>query len=284
MTEKIRLSYSKANVVLRCGQEYIWKYEEGLSPIGKSYPLRLGSITHTLLHGYDKNEIDLEFIQDYEKVFELAKKEFPEEENDDLLKLTDQASGLCSGYIDEHKDSDIKIIPGETMLELETENYTLVGYIDGWARPSDGKLFRLERKTTAKIDNYYLNGLRGGLQGAIYDFMTEKLFKEKLHGTIYDMLVKTKEPKFPRQFTKCDRTSIALMQQCLEGVVRDIHSRNLYPNPGSCFRYNSECPYRVLCTYDSPGARENFFTKRKEENGNHAAKPQNAGEQAVASD
>jgi hypothetical protein len=263
MTEKLKISYSKANTFLRCRKEYEWKYVEGLYAKGKSYPLKLGDIVHQLLHGFDKNELTLEDIQDYEKVIDIIKASYPDEEEDDLLQLTSQASALCAGYLHEHKDSDLTIIPGETMLEIDMGDYILVGIIDGWARPPDEKLFRLERKTSSRIDNYYLAGLRGGLQGAIYDHLTESLFQEKINGTIYDMLIKTKEPKFPRNFAKCDRTSMSLMLKTLEGVVRDINRGDFYPST-DCFRYNSECAYRKLCAFDSPGAREAFYTRRKE--------------------
>ena len=194
---------------------------------------------------------------------EIVQESYPDEEEDDLLNLVSQASTLCSGYIFKHADSDLKIIPGETMLEVDMKDYILVGIVDGWARPPDNKLFRLERKTGARLDHHYLAGLRGGLQGAIYDYLTESLFQEKINGTIYDMLIKTKEPQFPRNFAKCDRTSIELMLKTLDGVVRDIGRGDFYPST-DCFRYNSECAYRKLCAFDSPGARSAFFTRRKE--------------------
>ena len=263
--EKLRLSYSKTNCFMRCRQEYFWHYTEGLSPKAKSWPLKLGDITHQLLHGHDKNELDLEFIQDLNKVMGLATESYPEEEEDTLLELAMQASRLCTGYLHEHKDAELTMIPGETFLEKDMGDFTLVGIPDGWARPADGKLFRLERKTGAKIDHHYLSGLKGGLQAAIYDYLTEQLFQETLHGTIYDMLIKTKEPKFPRAFAKCDRVSIALMLRTLDGVYRDIMAGDYYPST-ACFRYNSECPYRVLCAFDSPGNRKAHFTRREEVN------------------
>lgn len=262
-TEKLRLSYSKANCFMRCRQEYNWHYVEGLSPKAKSWPLKVGDIVHQLLHGYDKQEITLEFIQDYQSVINFIKKSYPDEEEDSVLELAAQSSRLCTGYINEHKDAELKTIPGETYLEYDMGNYILVGIPDGWARPSDGKLFRLERKTGSRLDQHYLSGLKGGLQAAIYDFLTEQLFQEKLHGTIYDMLIKTKEPKFPRSFATIDRVSIELMLRTMEGVYRDIMAGDYYPST-ACFRYNSECAYRVLCAFDSPGTREAHFTKRKE--------------------
>lgn len=263
--EKLRLSYSKANTVRRCGQEYIWKYDEGLIPKQKAFPLKLGDIVHFLLHGYDKNELTVDDIQDYKKVFNITKEKYPDDEEDVLLDITSQASTLCSGYLDRYKQDDLKIIAGETMLEVDVGDYILVGIVDAWARPEQNKLWRLERKTAARMDANYLNGFKSGLQGAIYDFLSEALFKEKLQGTIYDLIIKTKIPKYERAYTKCNRTSIDLMLKCLDGVAKDIRNRNLYPDPSACFRYNSECPYRVLCTFDSPTARESFFTKRKEE-------------------
>ena len=262
--EKLRLSYSKVNCFMRCRQEYTWHYVEGLTPKAKSWPLKLGSVVHQLLHSHDKQALSLDDIQDYTKVLELIKPEYPDESEDDMIELVAQASRLCAGYLHEHKDSDLKLIPGETFLEHDMGNFVLVGIPDGWARPADGKLFRLERKTGSRIDQHYLSGLKGGLQAAIYDYLTEQLFQEQLHGTIYDMLIKTKEPKFPRSFAKCDRISISLMLRTLEGVYRDITAGDFYPST-ACFRYNSECSYRVLCAFDSPSTREAHFTKRKEE-------------------
>ena len=266
MTEKLKLSYSKSKTLLSCGREYELKYEEGLSPKegGKSYPLKLGDIVHQLLHGYDKNELGFQEIKDYNKVIPIILESYPDEEEDALLELTAQASALSAGYLHEHEGDDLKIIPGETMLEVDMGDFILVGIIDGWARPPDNKLFRLERKTAARMDNFYLGGLRSGLQGAIYDYMTEKLFQEKLHGTIYDMLIKTKTPSFPRKFATIDRIAIELMLKTLDGVFKTIKRGDFYPNVNNCFRYNSECPYRKICAFDSPSVRESFFTRRKE--------------------
>ena len=275
--EKLRLSYSKAQKFKQCRREYDFYYNEGLIPREKAWPLKLGDVVHFVLHMHDKNEIQLEQIQDYNHLLPIIQERYPDEEPDPLLQLVSEASSLCTGYLHEHTNSPWRIIPGETMLQHDMGNFVLVGIVDGWARPDDGKLFRLERKTAKKIDNNYLSGLRGGFQGAIYDFLTEKLFNEKLHGTLYDMLVKTKEPKFPRQPAMIDRTSIELALLTLEGVYRDIQRGDFYPST-ECFRYNSTCAYRVLCAHDSPSARESFFTRRKEENGNDDVNE--AGEQS----
>lgn len=262
--EKLRLSYSKAQKFKHCRREYDFYYNEGLIPREKAWPLKLGDVVHFILHMHDKNEIQLEEIQDYNHLMPIIQERYPDEEPDPLLQLVSEASSLCTGYIYEHKDSDLKIIPGESMLQVDMGDYDLVAIIDAWARPHDNKLFRLERKSTKRLDQYFLSGLRSGFQGAIYDYVTERLFEEELHGTIYDMLVKTKEPKFPRQFTKIDRTSIELALQTLDGVYRDIKRGDFYPST-ECFRYNSTCAYRVLCAHDSPSARESFFTRRKED-------------------
>jgi CRISPR/Cas system-associated exonuclease Cas4 (RecB family) len=261
---KLKLSFTKVSTFLNCRQKYAWEYIENLTTKDKSRALKIGDIVHQLLHLYLLKELDLEAIQDLNKVLDVVKASYTTEDDLLALEIASESSILVSGYLHEFANDPLDLLPGETILETDMGDYILTGRVDAWARSNDDqKLWRIEYKTTAKTDSHYLQGLKSGLQGAIYDFLSETLFKEELAGTIYNLIVKTKIPKYQRAFTRCNRSAIERMLKTVDGVYRDIQRNDLYPS-SKCYSYASECPYKVLCEFDSPGTREAFFTRRKE--------------------
>jgi hypothetical protein len=235
-------------------------YIENLSPKEKAIPLQIGDIVHQLLLKLIINELT---PGDLEHLDELVTKLYPENSEEVSLDIAIQAGQLINGYLHKYEDDPLTFIPGETILETDIGCCILTGRVDAWARPQDGRLWRVEHKTTGKMDSFYLKGLKGGLQGAIYDFLTEKLFDEPLTGTIYNLLVKTQIPQYHRAYTKCNKFAIERMLKTVEGVVRDIERGDFYPS-SLCFGYNKECDFKLLCEYDSPSTRESFYQIRKE--------------------
>ena len=259
--EKLRVSQSRVNTFLSCRVEHRWIYEVGLVPKVKAQPLQIGDIVHRLLHLYYDGRLTAEFTLNLE---DFVKDLYPDNIDGEALDVAYEALALLKGYLAKYEEDDpLSIVPGETTLETDMGDYILTGKVDAWARLQDGRLWRVEHKTTAKLDSYYLDGLKGGLQGGIYDFLTESLFEEKLSGTIYNLLVKTKIPQYKRAYTSINRKVIERALMTVEGVVRDIQNGDVYPS-SRCFSYNRVCDYKHLCDYDSPEVRENFYTKIKE--------------------
>jgi len=131
----------------------------------------------------------------------------------------------------------------------------------------EGKLWRVEHKTASRVDNAYLQGLKHGLQGAIYDYLVSNLISERLQGTIYNMLVKTKIPKFPRVPNLINPSLQVQMLQTVKGVADSIErckqNDEYYPSC-SCFLYGRECDYRPLCNFDSAEVRKAFYKPKEE--------------------
>jgi hypothetical protein len=229
---------------------------EGLSPKEKARPLQLGDITHQLLHAWDRGTLTVKDIENLPaKVQELYPTN-PEGMSEDIAI---EAANLVRGYLKEHAGKEqLKMIPGETGLLIDAGDYLLYGKVDVWARDKKKQLWRGERKTTAKIDSFYLGGLKSGLQGGIYDILSEAVMKEPLKGTFYDMLVKTKIPQYPRTFVPRSAKHIQRTWETLNGVVRDINGGDFYPSC-KCFMYNRECDYRMLCENDSDMTRNAFY-------------------------
>jgi len=265
--DKLKLSHTKIQTWMHCRQKYVWIYHENLAPLTKSHALKLGDIVHQLLHFWAAKEWSLEDIQDYNKVKNLVQEVYQNDDEDYCLRCASEASTLVSGWINAYGNDPVyHLIPGETTLEHDMGQYILTGRTDAWARDESDLLWRVEYKTAARIDKNYLSGLTTGLQGSIYDYLTETLFNETLQGTMYNMLIKTKIPKFERAMTRCNRKAIDRMLEAVEGTYRSIQRGDFYKS-ARCYSYGNECPYKVLCEHDSPGARKAFFTHYKPEKG-----------------
>jgi hypothetical protein len=257
--EKLKLSHSKISTFLHCRQRYAWSYVEELVPKEKAFPLQVGDILHQLLDLWYTDSLEQRYLQDMEA---FVRDCYPNNTSEQTLEVAYQALRLFNGYYTKFAESDpLNFVSSETHIEVDMGDYILVMRVDALARPKDGRLWRVEHKTTARLDSHYLNGLKGGLQGAIYDFGVEHMLKEKVEGTIYNLLVKTKEPQYHRAYTKRNLAAQERMLKTVEGVYRDITKGDFYPS-SQCYQYARECPYLLLCNHDSKEAREAFYEKK----------------------
>jgi len=258
MSEKLILRSSKVNTFLHCRKRYYWEYVEFLTPKDTSVPLQVGTIVHKLLDLYHKGELTVAIIEDLPNRIHTL---FPTNSEELTEEIASEAARLVKGYLAKWGKDDLQVISSEVMGEVEMPNYILRIRADGLARSSNKKLWRLEHKTTARMDSAYLNGLKAGIQGAMYDFVLDHLFKEEVAGTIYNLLVKTKVPQFERTFSIRDMAMRERMLKTLDGVARDILSGDFYPSC-QCFLYGRPCPFKPLCDFESKEVREAFYIKR----------------------
>lgn len=258
MSEKLILRSSKVTTFLHCRKKYYWEYVEYLVPKETSIPLQVGTIVHKLLDLHHKKELTVEMVENLPEYIQSLYSENSEELSEGIAS---EAARLVSGYLQKWEKDDIQVISSEVMGEVEMPNYILRIRADGLARSTNSKLWRLEHKTTARMDSSYLNGLKGGIQGAMYDFVLDHLFKEEVAGTIYNLLVKTKVPQFERTFSIRDMAMRERMLKTLDGVARDILSGDFYPSC-QCFYYGRPCEFKPLCDFYSDAVRDAFYIKR----------------------
>jgi hypothetical protein len=256
---KPRYSNTKLKTFLHCRWRYKFTYVDGLVPKTKSRALQVGDVVHRILHLSVRGRLEPKYIRDLDKLVEAL---YPDNPPDLSLSIASEAANLVVGYLREYPLDSLTWIPGETTLELDLGDFILMGIVDAWARTDDQRLWRVERKTTAKMDSLYLQGLKGGLQGSIYDHLSEELLDEQISGTIYDILVKTKIPTYKRSFTRINRRAIERMLETVHGVHRSVMREDFYPS-SDCITYQRECPYKPLCEYDSPAVREAHFIRRE---------------------
>ena len=260
MTEKkLKLSYSQCTQYLRCKKRWMWIYKEDLAPKLKTFPLKVGDVTGRVLRMYDLGELTMEHIAN---LTDYVKKLYPEEDDLENYEVALEAARLVNGYIAEHEDSTIEVISPEMHLLKDFGEFELYARVDAMAVSEDSRKWRLERKTAARYDSRYVAGYRNGLQTGISMWLLEDLYPEKVSGTIYDMLIKTKVPQFPRELVTTSNWRVKLAKETVEGVVRSIMHGDYAPSM-DCDMYNKDCSYSVLCRNDTPHNRETWFTSRR---------------------
>lgn len=244
---ELRLSYSGANTWTNCRMAWYWNYVENIRKkrVGKN--LQIGAIVHDLMHRY---YVGLDIPTDMEA---YVQEKYPANVGPESLMIAREALTLFQGYLERHGNDGIEIISSEMKIELarvepETQRaYTVYMIVDAVARDEQHRLWRFEHKTAAKMDSYYLNGLRGGLQGGIYHWGLNQTMPEPVVGTIYNMLIKTKIPQFPRMPVMMQSVLAERAVQTFDGIVRQIFLGDVYPNANACYAYNRECDYLPLC-------------------------------------
>lgn len=279
MTEKeepstLRLSFSGASTWLSCRRKWYFNYKENLVGKETSRALEVGAVTHYLLHKWFLEEITLEDIQNLnETLIEF----YPDMPPQEAVSIAMECSQYLLGYIDKYQNDPIKVISSEMKIESEViepktlKPYRIYGIIDAVCRTPDQRLWRLEHKTAGSIDSFYLNGLRNGLQGGIYHYLLNKTMPEPVVGTIYNMIVKTKIPKYERMPVFMESILAARALATFHGIARDIFLGDIYPNADACFSYNRNCTYLPLCNawkgqWDKNTLRikESFFKPKEE--------------------
>lgn len=259
---KLRLSASRCNVYLHCPKKYYWTYEEQLKPKQTgARPLFVGGLVHRLAHQMNTGRLNPDALMQYDKV---VKKCFPEVESDqEAISIAHEALTLFHGYMKQFEDDPLEVVSSETHLEIDRGDYILYTRLDSVRRTQDGRLWRGEIKTTARLDNAYLKGLKGGIQGGIAHIIMKKVMPEPVNGTIYDLIVKTKIPQYYRSPILNERHLEGMTESMLSHVYEGITEKR-FGCSMNCFYFNRECEFLALCKNDAKQIREAFYEHRPE--------------------
>lgn len=269
----LRLSASGVGAWRFCPKYWHWSYVEKIVPRKTSGPLQVGSITHKLLHLYYTGKLSFE---DFKDLRETVAKAYPENAPNISIDVAVEAGQLVLGYLEKYRQDPLTVISSEMQLSVKRKEpltgfeYEIYGIVDAVCRTADSRLWRLEHKTTAKMDSAYLGGLRQGLQGGIYWYLLNELMPEPVVGTVYNLLVKTKVPQFSRAPVLMQERIATRALNTFDGVVRDILNGNIYYDAGACYSFR-ECDYLPLCNNDTPQTRTAFYKPKEEQ------KPADAG-------
>jgi hypothetical protein len=262
MMEKLKLSYSQATTFLICHKKWWWVYDQDLTSKKEKKPaLQLGDVVHRLLDKYYRFELDTSDISALDK---YVQKLYPQNSDEESITTARIAATLFYGYIKQFEEDDLRVVSPEMHLEKDFGDFSLYSRLDAVCLTPDDREWRMEHKTTSRMDSYYLNGLRKGLQTGIALWLYEDLVNPKVAGTVFNMLIKTKVPSYPRSPILKERWVINLAKEAVRGIVRDIKRRDFYPS-ANCSLYNEECEFAALCRNDTPQIRETFYTSRSKQ-------------------
>lgn len=268
MKDTLRLSYSKTETFLGCRKRYWWIYHEDLTPTGKGKPLQVGDIVHRLRDVFYQGKLTKEHILNLKQT---VKDLFPENSEAQSDEVAFEGGILFKGYLDKLYEQDIKVMHPELVLETKMVEpvtktpFILYSRLDGVCQTPDGRVWRDELKTTGKIDYLYLKGLREGLQTGIALWLADELMDEKLAGTMFNLVIKTKVPDAKRMPAPRQEWVVENAKKTVYGVVRSINRGDFYPTQSECIGWNRECDYLKLCSNDTPATREAHYQSRTEE-------------------
>lgn len=258
---KLRLSWSKCNVFLKCRQRYNWCYQHNLVPKDKAWPLSVGVLVHHMLFLENKGELSEWGVPHF---LQWSQLEFPDMTPEQVEQLVLEAGDLVLGYLQSQKQEGIKVISPEVHMEKDLGDFILYSRLDAIAQTPDQRVWRMEYKTTSRMDSIYLQGLRKGLQTGIAHWLADELLPQRINGTLFGLLVKTKIPQYSIMPYTREKWVQDYAQQTVRGIARSILRGDLYPSLDCTFGYN-KCEYMPLCsTNGSEEAQKAFFTQRKE--------------------
>jgi hypothetical protein len=254
-------SYSQLDTYMRCHKKWWWEYKVGLTRKSKAYPLQVGIVTHIILDLYTQDKLlpgHLNSLPD------ALRELFPDNDPEELDICASECSRLFVGYMNKWgEDTDIKIVSPEMHLKWEGPEFNLYARMDALAEDSIGR-WRLERKTTSRMDSAFLGGMQRGLQTAIAHFIINKIMPEmKVRGSLFDLIAKTKVPQYSRTMVPIPPWKIDYALQVVQGCHEDIMNERFYPSL-DCEKYNKECEHAILCRHDTPENREIWYEQRKE--------------------
>uniref|UniRef100_A0A6M3KF08 Putative PD-(D/E)XK nuclease superfamily protein n=1 Tax=viral metagenome TaxID=1070528 RepID=A0A6M3KF08_9ZZZZ len=256
---KLRLSASRCAVYAHCPAKYAWTYQEQLTPKGKARPLVIGSLIHRLVHQQTIGKLpSLKKLQNYD---EVVTKHFPEVQGQEAVSIASEAITLFNGYVHEYESDPLETVSSEMHLEKDMGDYLLYARVDSLRRTQDKRMWRGELKTTSRLDSLYLQGLKGGMQAGISYILLRDSVPEKVYGTVYDLIVKTKTPQYHRSPVLAEHHLSDLTERMLKGVYEGIKNERFHPSM-QCISYNRQCDYMPLCRQDSKRVREAFYEHR----------------------
>jgi len=270
------LSASRIRCFKECRKKYWFQYIENLEPVSKPKPLALGKAVHTGQEMIDRGKS----MEEAKAAIMLQYEDWPAE---DVGILPGHAMAIVKGY-SEFAPIDWKVLDMETRFEVNAGyGRRLMGYFDGIIE-RNGRIYILERKTAARVDEKYLNNLLWDEQASIYAYAAKELGLN-IDGILYDIIQKasirlkkneTEEEyierleEWYRDPSRYTRHIVSRNNEQIESLISDVRDVALdmtvaeregrfYRNPSACKIMG--CQFQSVCLEDTPEARTEFKEK-----------------------
>ncbi len=221
----------------------------------------IGDITHRLREKYLIEDLRGEDIQN---LVSYVKRFYPDEEPDVVTDVALSAGSLVNCFIQQYDaDGSVRITSPEVHLVLDCGEFNVYTRLDGLGEVNGMPgIWREELKTSSRMDNYYIKGLRRGLQTGIALWLMEELMEEDVRGTIFTIIVKKTVPEVHMEPVPKSVRLIEIAKEVVYQEFEEIKRGHIFKS-GQCQMYNRECSYAKLCNADTPANRKAFYTSRK---------------------
>lgn len=248
MSNKIpEFHQSSINMFLKCPKQYEFRHIQGLVLPPKA-ALTLGGAVDTAVTKNLKQKIESKTDLAVDDVLDVFSSDFDKRapdtnwDEDDAGKQKDLGVKMLKVY---HSQAAPKIQPVtvQESFRLETDSgYALGGTMDV-VDEND-----LIRDTKTSKSAYAEDAVSDSLQAAMYDFAFEAIRKKKARGFTFDVVTKTKEPKY----VMCTGTVSAAQRERLFESVSIMHKQIQrgefqYAPEGAWWCSKSWCGYWHLC-------------------------------------
>ena len=207
------VTYSAWNLFRNCARAYYHRYIKEIVPKETSEQIRLGKSIHKCLEIWHTNLSDLTPPERAQKLFCYIDNQFPHRlqyledgtpnpfysQSDKVTWMKSRA--MMDGYINRYPAEDFEVIACEEKFNLEISNpktsavsksFRLRGKRDLDVVNNDQKIFIMEHKTAASIDDEYLMKLPMDTQILLYEYAAEMCYGKPIDGIIYNVIETTK--------------------------------------------------------------------------------------------
>ncbi|PIR50174.1 hypothetical protein COU79_00865 [Candidatus Peregrinibacteria bacterium CG10_big_fil_rev_8_21_14_0_10_54_7] len=237
------LSYSQIALYLECPLLYKLRYVEGERGEGMPAALAFGSAIHKALAGFYRDVMDGEpfALAAFLGAFETAWRDAVEEREvvfgdgedaESLLALGTEMLKVFARSVIPQRVIAVEV-PFEFRLEHpktgEDSSVPLKGVIDLIEEDENGTLWVVDHKTAGRA--YSEQQVSGDLQMLIYAAAVKQLDVVEGRDVLlrFDVLTKSKKPKFLRYPMYRDAHDVARLFEIVEGVWRAIEAEAFYP-------------------------------------------------------
>ena len=253
---RFRLSHTRLSVYRQCPKRYWWTYIENLVPKTTLRVLEIGANMHTALglHFEQKEPQALEAIHDDPEV-----------------------TGLYRDYLLQYpKEEEFEVIATEHFTEAQLD----FDYDVWYAVKADNiirfrkLLFLFEHKTCGRLGPTDIRRYLQSPQIKGYIWGMNHVLKTKIHGCLWDFIIKTKHTEFQRIPQLYNESELEEWRQITLKWALEISTaedlNEFTEDLSACYGMRGECPYTPICIKKGgEEVKQSLFQTREEQNPLH---------------
>jgi hypothetical protein len=194
MKDRVTTTYSMWSLFRNCRKAAQWRYEMDLVPLETDRNLAFGALAHACLEiWYGTHDL----VATLDHIDRACPNRAQDEEQRRTWHL---ATAMFRGYTARYPTEEFEVVALEKTFEGEILNpatgaasrsFVLKGRVDGIVRIGS-EHYLLEHKTAGFVDAGYLERLWCDFQIHIYCYYLEQALGIRIHGVLYNILVKAR--------------------------------------------------------------------------------------------